>query len=557
MRSIKRYYRIFYAGVIITLICAIYLLYGSGSKRVGFYDDFDIEVWDEGWIWEETNEEITLPAKLNDKKEEYTGIYRYLEQDTKEEYICIRTDHSFVRVYANEKLIYSFGEKDNILFGKTPGSIWNVIPIHNLEAGTMLTVSVMCPYPMYSGKYREIVKGSRADILLYIFKDSAPLILMTIIPMLVAMFLILFHLCFRREFAPLVFINAGGCYFLLAVWSFTETRGWQFFFGNAYIVQMLNFISFAMVIATVLIVLRKMGFVSNRRHFRVLLCIDVAVPLLQIVIQLLEIADFFEMLFVIHILDSINIFVFTTDFVVALYKKKRNMKNIMLAAIMYVSVFSVLILDIMDFYVWDRFGNGFFSRIELLIIITAAGIRTAHKAMEMFAENIEKNTYQRMAYTDDMTGLKNRRAFERDIEILEKGNDDVAVLYVDMNGLKQINDTLGHQKGDEAIKVVADKLKEFAAQGDFCYRLGGDEFCVISSVATAEKLEKECERINTELAQYKFECMLSIAYGGMDYCADKYDKLHKIMRNADGKMYDKKQEMKSESDGCISEENWV
>lgn len=544
MNGITRYFKIFYVCLAITLSLAVYLVYGSVNRGSGFYDEFHMEEWKEGWFLEGRDKEVTLPAKLNDDKEEYTGIYRYLEEDTGEACICFRTEHCFVRVYADDKLIYSFGEADEILFGKTPGSIWNIIPIQNMKAGTKLTVFIMCPYTMYAGKYREILKGSRADILLYIFKDSAPLILMTIIPMIVAVFLIVVHVCFRKEFTPMVFLNTGGCYLLLAVWSFTETRGWQFFFSNAYVLQMVNFISFALVIATVVGVLRHMGFINHKKHFQILMCVDLAVPILQIFLQLLEIADFFEMIFMIHVLDVVNIFVFTTDFIIDLYRKKQSVKNIMLAIVLYVSAFACLLLDLMDFYVWDKFGNGFFSRIELLLIITAAGICTVKKAISMYAENIEKNTYLRMAYTDAMTGVKNRRAFERDIEILEKSADGVAVLYADINGLKQINDTLGHQKGDEAIKIIADKLKKITALGDFCYRLGGDEFCVISSNITAEKMEEECARINKELAEYDFEYILSIAYGAMEYKPEHGDKLFEVMKNADQKMYRKKRTMK-------------
>ena len=323
MRGITRYFKIFYVCLVIILLLAGYLICGSASTGSGYYDEFQIEKWNSGWFLEGAEQEVALPAKLNDNKEQYTSIYRYLEEDTKEDYICFRTDHSFVRVYADDELIYTFGDADKILFGKTPGSIWNVIPIHNLKAGTKLTVSVMCPYTMYAGKYREMLKGSRADILLYIFKDSAPLILMTIIPMIVAVFLVVVHLCFRKNFTPMVFLNAGGCYLLLAIWSFTETRGWQFFFSNAYAIQMVNFISFSLVIATILVVMKQMGFINNRKHFNILLFVDVAIPALQIIIQLLEIADFFEMLFVIHVLDATNIFVFTTDFIVGFYKKKK------------------------------------------------------------------------------------------------------------------------------------------------------------------------------------------------------------------------------------------
>ncbi len=548
MKRIAKYYKFFYICLIIVLILTCCLIYGNTNSESGYYHNLQIEEWNDGWFLEGTNEEVVLPVKLNDRKDEYTSIFRYLTEDTNEEYICFRTDHSYVRVYADDKLIYAFGDQEKILFGKTPGSIWNIIPIHNLEAGTKLTISVMCPYTMYAGKYRTIIEGSRADILLYIFRDSAPLILMTIIPMIVAVFLVVVHICFHKEFTPMVFINAGVCYLLLAIWSFTETRGWQFFFNNAYVIQMINFVSFSLVIAAIAVSLEQMGFIKNGKHFQILLFVDFAIPILQIMIQLLGIADFFEMLFVIHMLDAVNVFVFSTDFIVSFYKKKKSPKNFLLSAVMYVTVFSSLVLDLVDFYVWDKFGNGFFSRIELLLIITAAGICAVKKAISMYAENIEKVTYQRMAFTDAMTGMKNRRAFDRDTEGLQNQNDIVTILYADMNGLKQINDNMGHQKGDEAIKLVADKLLRFGEQGNFCYRLGGDEFCIIASNRTAESMEEECVRINKELKEYEHDFVhgLSIAYGAMDYKPENGDKLFEVMKSADQKMYEKKQRMKSQ-----------
>lgn len=548
MKGMEKYHKIFYLYLVIIFILACYMLGGSVNTGSGYYHDYKVQEWKDGWFVEGSEQEVMLPTKSNGRKNEYVGIYRYLKEDTGEESLCFRTDHSYVRVYADDELIYTFGNKEEIPFGKTPGSIWNIIPLHHLKAGTRLTVYVMSPYAMYSGKIRTMVMGNRADILLYIFKDSAPLILITIIPIIVAFFLILIHFCFRKNFAPMIFLNAAVCYFLLALWSFTETRGWQFFFDNAYVIQMINFISFSMVISSIAVCLNQMGVINNEKHYRILLTIDFLVPISQIIIQILGIADFFEMLAVVHILDAANIFVFGMDFIIDIYKKKRDSKNLILSIIMYLTTFLSLLLDLLEFYIWDKFGNGFFSRIELLIIITVAGVCAVKQAISMYAENIEKLTYQRMAYTDDMTGMKNRRAFDRDTEAMEKDSDTVAILYADMNGLKQINDNMGHQKGDEAIKTVADKLLYFGEQGNFCYRLGGDEFCVIASNLTARKMEEECARINQELKIYQNDYIygLSIAYGAKDYKPEQGEKLSDVMRSADKKMYEKKQKMKED-----------
>lgn len=547
MRRVEHYYRIFYLGILIAMLLMGALLYGTVSTDSSYYKDFQLTKLQQGWHEADTGEAIELPVKLNCKKEEYTSIYYDIEEDTKEdEVLGFRTDHSFVRVYADDTLIYSFGDKESIPYGKTPGSIWNIIPIEHLSAGTRITVSVMCPYDMYSGKYRVIYMGERADMLLYIFKDSAPLLIMCIVPMIVAVFLFIVQCLFSKKFTPMLFFNAGGCYLLLTIWSFTEARGWQFFFGNAYALQMVNFVSFSLVISMIAFSLKQMGFITNEKHFRVLIVIDLLIPIMQILLQIFNVMDFFEMLTVIHAMDAVNLFVFLTDYAVALVKKKRSYTNLALSAVMYLSAIMALSLDLLDFYIWDTFGNGFFSRIELLIIMSVAGIGAVKKSLFLYGESIQKRTYEQMAYTDDMTGLGNRRAFDREVDALEHKGRMVTILYVDMNGLKEINDIMGHQKGDEAIRRVAEQLQRFTQMGSQCYRLGGDEFCVIDYERTAKELEQQCIIINKQLKQFSdaFIHPLSVAFGAYTYSEANHETMRDIMRKADERMYEKKRQMK-------------
>lgn len=547
MKNIGRHYKVLYLGIFVISILMVMLIGNSHSTKVGFYDDCRIREWNQGWFLSESGEKVELPIKVDTPKEVYTDIWRIIQEDTKEdEVLCFRTDHSFVRGYADGELIYSFGDKQEIPFGKTPGSVWNIIPLEGLKAGTEVRISVMCPYDMYSGKIRSMIQGERGDVILYILKDSAPLLVMCLIPMVVAVFLFIVQIFFYRNFEPFIFLNAGICFVLLTVWSFTETRGWQFFGGDAYIIQMINFVSFSIVILSIAFSMKQMHFIMNERHFKILMMADIVIPISQIIIQLLEIADFFEMLTVIHIMDAVNLFVFITDFVIASWKNGRKHTNLAWSIVMYVSTIGCLTLDLADFYVWDKFGNGFFSRIELLVIMVVAGICTMKKGITIYGENIEKKTYERMAYTDDMTQMRNRRAFDRDLEHLEKKNRDVTILYVDMNGLKQINDNMGHQKGDEAIRCVAEKLLHFQKQGNFCYRLGGDEFCVLGYTMSAKKMESECIRINEELRGFdeKYVHPISIAYGAEDYCSKNNENIFEVMKRADKKMYKRKKKMK-------------
>jgi diguanylate cyclase (GGDEF)-like protein len=95
-----------------------------------------------------------------------------------------------------------------------------------------------------------------------------------------------------------------------------------------------------------------------------------------------------------------------------------------------------------------------------------------------------------MATRDDLTGLYNRRFFEREVaqhlRLLRRHGGTASVLFVDLDRFKEVNDTLGHQCGDDLLKHVAHVLTGRLRESDVIARLGGDEFAVLLPTTTAE-----------------------------------------------------------------------
>ena len=96
---------------------------------------------------------------------------------------------------------------------------------------------------------------------------------------------------------------------------------------------------------------------------------------------------------------------------------------------------------------------------------------------------LAEEKYNYLAYHDELTGLPNRRYFK---EILNKyidnytcASEDMALIFMDLDKFKMVNDTFGHSKGDLLIKEVANKLKESLSKDDHLYRIGGDEFVLL------------------------------------------------------------------------------
>jgi diguanylate cyclase (GGDEF)-like protein len=117
---------------------------------------------------------------------------------------------------------------------------------------------------------------------------------------------------------------------------------------------------------------------------------------------------------------------------------------------------------------------------------------------------IDRRTLERRATTDDLTGLPNRREFERltDESLLaaERFNTGACVMLIDLNGFKQINDTLGHQFGDLVLRAAAKRLSLAIRDTDVVGRWGGDEFVILlPGIQDGSAVRSSAERIGASL----------------------------------------------------------
>ncbi|HUW65524.1 MAG TPA: HD domain-containing phosphohydrolase [Spirochaetia bacterium] len=109
------------------------------------------------------------------------------------------------------------------------------------------------------------------------------------------------------------------------------------------------------------------------------------------------------------------------------------------------------------------------------------------------AELLEK--VRHLSVRDSLTGLFNRLKFEEALKELAACDEPVSVSVIDLDGLKLVNDTLGHARGDEMIKAAAGVISASCRPGDFVARVGGDEFAMILPGTDAEAAERVCQAI--------------------------------------------------------------
>lgn len=146
-----------------------------------------------------------------------------------------------------------------------------------------------------------------------------------------------------------------------------------------------------------------------------------------------------------------------------------------------------------------------------------------------------------LAYTDNLTGVNNNTAYIHDIAKLVEQDKKFAIFIIDVNGLKKVNDTNGHDKGNELIITVARCISEVFGE-EFVYRIGGDEFVAIKTNANDEKCIYLRELLKQKLLENKNIVKYSAAIG---YSIFKTNKdFEQVFKEADSNMYEDKKNMK-------------
>ena len=183
-----------------------------------------------------------------------------------------------------------------------------------------------------------------------------------------------------------------------------------------------------------------------------------------------------------------------------------------------------------------------FDRINGVALLLAAatiaavighGVLTFRDRVRLLASSREE------ALTDSLTGLGNRRRFVADLESKLRDEEPVVLVVFDLDGFKTYNDSFGHAAGDALLARVASRLAVTAAGHGRAYRLGGDEFCLLASAATAASgrlIERAAAALADEGEGFTVRCSL----GAVRMPAEASG-LSEALRIADNRMYLDKQ----------------
>lgn len=188
-------------------------------------------------------------------------------------------------------------------------------------------------------------------------------------------------------------------------------------------------------------------------------------------------------------------------------------------------------------FVFDTYIRSMLSEIET---VKEGALRYARALEDRVTERTKE--LEMLSRHDALTGLLNRRAFaealRREIARARRTSTVVAVLYIDIDDFKAVNDSRGHQKGDEALSMVAGVLKDASRENDVVARLGGDEFCAVLPGVDAGGAEAFRARFVQALTD-RDPC-LAVSIGVCYTGPVEFDEPDALLHAADMRMYEMK-----------------
>ena len=154
-----------------------------------------------------------------------------------------------------------------------------------------------------------------------------------------------------------------------------------------------------------------------------------------------------------------------------------------------------------------------------------------------------------MAVVDELTGVKNRNAYvkyenELDQQMQDEGSIDVAIVVLDVNGLKHVNDTMGHSTGDDLLREASAVICEMFAGNDI-YRIGGDEFAVVLLGDAYNNRAALLKSFRDRILENRSSGRIVIASGMAEFIPGVDEGIESVFDKADAQMYINKKELKS------------
>lgn len=458
--------------------------------------------------------------------------------------LLFRSTHAKVNVMIDGITVYTFGTEKPAV-GKTPGTYWHVVSIPAESAERELTVLITSVYGSVYGTDKEIYYGSRGECILTLVNSYIPiLILNSIIIMMGLVSLLLYGRIVKsqKQQSWTRFLWLGLFSLTIAVWSLRQCGFLQFLIPSGEILYFIDYCLLFLMAPPMNLFVYTISHIKWKKVYLWMVWTYLAGVTLGIVLQIAGIVDMTELLTGILILIIVNsIYMFWT-----IHRESRECADSMVIKLR-IPLYTLLVfgaLEILTYYVRMFDGVSVFLPLGGVIFILMLIWQQLEDYYQSTLEEQKRIYYEKLANTDMLTGACSRNAYEnmlKDITRSETEPKGYGAVLFDLNNLKYINDHLGHEKGDQAIKRCYELILTAFGDNGNCYRIGGDEFVliVLNQADVPEKIATFNELVEQTSESLEFPFRVAVGYALYD--PEQDPDLYNTIRRSDAMMYlDKK-----------------
>lgn len=460
--------------------------------------------------------------------------------------LLFKSTHEKVEVLLDGETVYTYG-MEKPFFGRSPGTYWHVVDLPADSAGKQLLVRFTTVYDDFYGADIKLRCGSRGDCILTLVKSFLPVLILNCIIItagLISLFLHIVTLKQQKKGEVGSFLCISLFALTIAAWSLRQCGFLQLLIpsGEAlYFVDLLLFFLFPVPLNLFIYSICRSRY---KKGFLCIAALYLALMTVEFALQAFGVFDIFELLRTIHALMLANaLYVFW-----AIHREARQ-EDGSLAGRIRVPLYVLMafgLMEMLSYYIRLFDDISIFLPTGTVVFIVMLIWRQVGDHYENLLEEQKMLYYEKLANTDMLTGAFSRNAYENALKEFTAGNlEGRGVVFFDLNNMKVINDTYGHEKGDEALKFCCRCIrKAFDGRGS-CYRIGGDEFaCLIAENADLGNCVRTFNTlVETERASLDFPFSAACGYAVFD--SEKDSGFADTIRRSDAMMYEDKKQKKA------------
>ncbi len=489
--------------LILVILCILPILL-TFFHRTTAQDSSIVTKVSDGWYYLEDNKQVPvlLPAVIKSDKDTLTLYHDGSGLEGSD--ISLETAAALyqVTISLNGEPVYTYHDGNFQRNDQMKSKILCVSSLGSIRASDRLSLTYTKD-AQSEFQLPEVYIGTGSNILLHLMKRQFFTLCIIMIMFLLGLFSAIQYLFSKhRGMSEKRLLYLASFLLLCGSWALTDSSFVQFFTEYNEGILHFSFCCFMLFTIPMVYFLKETAEMNKYPAIDVLKIVLYANIILQLLLNFCFGIPMVDMLLITHLL----IFAGTILLIYLLIKENRNRTTpstkYYLCAFLILAFFGIASLILYWTLRFTYYQEVFECGILFFILMLLYEV--VNDQLATLRTKAEAEVYQRLSREDGMTGLLNRRAFDEEMHTISMRKDvssDLLLIFFDLNNLKKINDNHGHSSGDETIIATAKCLESVFRSFGTCYRIGGDEFCVI--IPSPENLDFDWnERLNRCLATY-------------------------------------------------------